>query len=341
MTDEFETAFAAAAPGTRFRARIPFGSTASGAALAIPVTGIRGPEGGPCLWINGNVHGDELNGLLAAFDFINGLDPAALRGSVVLSTSGNPLAMDARVKKSPLDEEDLDQAFPGRTDGFPTERMAAALFNAILAAQATVTVNMHTHGTRYDSAPYGVYKLHPEARVGEQELLRMTAHFRPMATCRMAVQAGQGELPGNIAGALDYQLLARGRTAFRIEQGGGGRAEPAFIEQAAAGYRSLAAEMGILPERPAPLPATLRRVTARGHVTSDHGGFARQVARIGTVVPAGSPLMRLCNAYGDPLPLVTLPRDVFVLGLRRDPIVHTGDRLAYVAREWDEVRIEG
>ncbi len=335
---DFDTALSAAAPGTRFRGRIPFGSTASGLALGIPFAGIRGRQDGPCLWINGQVHGDEINGILAAFDFINGLDPAALRGTVVLSTTANPLAMDARSKKTSLDDEDLDQAFPGRADGFATERMAAALF-PVIVAHATVTVNMHAHGARFDSAPYGVYKLHPKARVTEQELLRLTAHFRPMATCRMSILPGQGELPGNIAGALDYQLLERGRTAFMIELGGGSRAEPAFIDQAASGFRSLAAEMGLLTEPPAPLPATLRRVTARGHVTSDHGGFARQVARVGTVVPAGAPLLRLCDTHGEALPPVTLGREVFVLGLRRDPIVHTGDRVAYVAREWDEVRI--
>lgn len=335
---DFNAAMAEAPPGTRFRARIPFGETASGLPLGIPILGLRGRQDGPCLWINGQVHGDEINGILAGFDFINGLDPARLRGSVVLSTTANPLALDARSKKTTLDDEDLDQAFPGRADGFATERMAAALFRAI-AAHADVTVNMHSHGTRYDSAPYGVYKLHPRAAVAEATLLRMTAHFHPMATCRMSVMPGQGELPGNIAGALDYQLLEHGRAAFMIELGGGGRAEPAFIDQAVRGFRSLAADLGLLPDMPVDLPATLRRVTARGHVTADRGGFARQAAAIGTVAAAGTPLLRLCDAYGQALPPICLARDVFVLGLRRDPVVHTGDRLAYVAREWDEVRI--
>lgn len=338
MTTAFETAIANALPGSRFQARIPFGETASGQQLTIPVVGLRGAKDGKCLWINGQVHGDEINGILAAFDFLAGIDPSHLHGTVVLSTTANPPALDARAKKSPFDDEDLDQAFPGRPDGFPSERMAAALFQEI-AAHADVTVNMHSHGTRYDSAPYGVYKLHPDARVPEADLLRMTAHFHPMATCRMSVLPGQGELPGNIAGALDYQLLACGRAAFMIELGGGGRAEPDFIAQGLRGYRSLAADLGMLPDEAVDLPATLRRVTARGHVTSDRGGFARQIARIGAILPAGAPLLRLDNAFGEALPDLTLPRDVFVLGLRRDPIVHTGDRLAYVGREWDEVRI--
>jgi predicted deacylase len=338
MTNDFDAALAKAAPGSRFQARLPFAETASGQVLTIPVTGIRGAKDGKCLWINGQVHGDEINGLLGAFDFLNAIDPARLRGTVVLSTTANPPALDARAKKSPFDDEDLDQAFPGRPAGFPTERMAATLF-PVIAAHADVTVNMHSHGTRYDSVPYGVYKLHPAAKVAEADLLRMTAHFHPMATCRMSVLPGQGELPGNIAGALDYQLLERGRAAFMIELGGGGRAEPDFIAQGMRGYRSLAADLGMLPDVAVDLPTAIRRITARGHVTADRGGFARQVARIGSVVAAGQTLLRMDNAFGEVLPDLTLANDVFIIGLRRDPIVHTGDRLAYVGREWDEVRI--
>ena len=134
-------------------------------------------------------------------------------------------------------------------------------------------------------------------------------------------------------GALDYQLLERGRAAFMIELGGGGRAEPDFIAQAARGFRSLAADEGMLPGVAVDLPHSIRRITARGHITSNLGGFARQTLTVGTVAKAGTPVARMCDAYGRPLSPVPLARDVFVIGLRRDPIVHTGDRLAYVGRE--------
>ena len=30
-------------------------------------------------------------------------------------------------------------------------------------------------------------------------------------------------------------------------------------------------------------------------------------------------------------------RDVIIIGIRVDPVVHTGDRVAYVAYEWTDV----
>jgi predicted deacylase len=337
---DFDVAFSAAACGTRFRGRIPLGTMPSGAGIGIPFVGLRGGGGdGPCLWINGQVHGDEINGILAGFEFINGLDAASIAGSVVLTTTANPLALDWRRKKTPLDEEDLDQSFPGRADGFVSERMAAALF-PVVAAHATVTVCMHAVGTPYDALPYAVYKLHPSGAVAEERLLRLAAHFRPAAACRMAVSPGAGELPGNVAGALDYQLLAAGRTALMLELGGGGRAEPEFIAQAAAGLRGIAATLGIVPGAGQPeAPRTLRRVTRRGHVTCDAGGFARTAVRPGAVVPAGSPLLHIWDAYGDLAQTVTLPRDAVVISIRRDPVVHSGDRVAFLGLEWDDVAI--
>ncbi|MBI3057447.1 MAG: peptidase M14, partial [Betaproteobacteria bacterium] len=32
-----------------------------------------------------------------------------------------------------------------------------------------------------------------------------------------------------------------------------------------------------------------------------------------------------------------LPYDLIVIGMRRDPVVHTGERFAFVGQEWDEV----
>ena len=336
---DFRQAFASAAPGQRIRGRVPLGTSASGSEFGIPWIALKGAHPGRCLWINGQVHGDEINGLLAGFDFINGIDPARLHGSVAMTTTANPFALDARRKKTPADEEDLDQAYPGRADGLPTERLAAALFPLVLE-HADITVCMHAVGTPYKAVPYAVYKLHPNSGVDEQAMLRLTAHFRPAIACRMSVAAGGAELPGNIAGALDYQLLARGRAAFMLEIGSGGRAQPQFIAQTAAGLRSLAAEMGLLPdEAPLPCPATLLRATRRGHVTVTEGGFARMGAEPGQVARAGTPLLHIQNAYGEHVESVTQREDVFVISLRRDPVVHAGDRGAFVAWEWDEVAI--
>src|SRR5687767_4227381 len=98
MTAVVSEALSAAARGMRIEGSIPIGSMASGASLAIPYVAMRGAQPGKTLWINGHVHGNEINGIVAALDFVNGLDPAAMSGNVVVSSTANPLAFDARRK---------------------------------------------------------------------------------------------------------------------------------------------------------------------------------------------------------------------------------------------------
>ena len=325
-------------PGTRARGKIAVGTMASGADIAIPFVSVKGAAEGPCLWINGQVHGNEINGVFAALDFAGQLDPARLRGSVVVSSTANPLALDARRKAAPQDDQDLDQSYPGRASGFTTERLAHALFTEA-SANASALINMHTMSHPFEAKPYAVYKLHPNGKTKESELLRLIAPFQPSVACRMSVEPGKGELPGNIAGGLDYQMLAAGVPAFMIELGAGLRAEPNYIKQGVEGMRGVARQLGML-DGALPDGARLRRVTRRGHVMFSHGGLFRASRAAGEVVKAGEPMGEVMDVWGQVVETVTLPYDVVIIGVRRDPVVHTGDRFGFVGQEWEEIAVQ-
>lgn len=330
----FSDILAAAPAGALTAGALFVGRLASGAAVEIPYLIAKGEKPGTCLWLNGQVHGDEINGIVAALDFARGLDLAQLSGSVVVTSTANPLAFDGRRKKAPQDDIDLDQSFPGTAAGLSSERMAKVFFEA--SACADVLVNLHTMGTTFDADPYAVYKVHPKGKVCEQELLRLVAPFAPAVACRMSVAGGTGELPGNLAGALDYQCLERGQIAFMIELGGGGRLVAEHVAQGIRGFEGLARRLGLLPGV-TEAPAALRQVTKRRHVTCAEGGIFRVHARPASIVPAGQPLGEVMDLHGMVREEVTLPFDALVIGIRRDPVVHFGDRVAFVAEAWSDV----
>ena len=329
---------AAATAGERLEGTFHSGTRASGAEIAIPWVALRGKKPAPCLWINGQVHGPEINGIIAALDFANALDPRDLTGSVVVSATANPLALNARTKSTPQDEGDLDQSFPGNANGLATERLAHTLFEQVKGC-ADAVINMHTMGHMFDSRPYAVYKVHPNGKVTEKALLAMIAPFVPAVACRMKVEQGLGELPGNIAGALDYQMLALGIPAFMIELGSGSRAEAPYIAQGVAGFTGVARRMGILEGDPAKF-GPLKRVTRRAHVTVAHGGLFRAARAPGDTVRAGEPLGSTMDLHGKIVETIALPHDCIVIGMRRDPVVHSGDRAGFVALEWDAATAE-
>ncbi|MGR4869261.1 M14 family metallopeptidase [Variovorax sp. LARHSF232] len=305
---------------------------ASGAEVSLPYVALRGAHPGRTLWLHGQVHGDEINGMVAALRFARGLDPARMAGNLVVTPTGNPQALDARRKRNPYDELDLDQSYPGNGNGLITERVAHALMTEVKGV-ADVLINLHTMNPLFDAQPYTVYKHHPESGITEEQLLAAMACFHPHLACRQDV-GGKGELPGNISGALDYQCLAAGTLAFMLELGSGSRLQPANVALAERGFAALAQQMGILPGTQAPSPAGLRTVSRRGWVTAQEGGLFVPRCQAGELVKKGQSMGELLGMDGSATPVPAFERDGILIGLRSDPVVHTGERLAFVAWEW-------
>ncbi|WP_195176170.1 M14 family metallopeptidase [Mesorhizobium sp. INR15] len=325
---------------TAERGTISAGTSASGSEIRIPYLVKRGRVDGPCLWVNAAVHGDEINGVFAAQRFFDRLDPADMTGTVVVTPVANVLAFGERRKTTLIDSIDMDQSFPGRQNGFATERAAAALFDRF-GKSADVVINIHTLGAPFDAAPYAVYKVHPGARVSETELLAHIACFEPTIACRMPVANAAGELPGNIAGALDYQSLSQGAIAFMVELGGGGRLEEDHVEHGVAGLMRLAGKIGILAAPADPISHRIRQVTTRAHRLAKAGGLFEPKVLPGTAVSAGASIGSVRNLFGDVIEEIVVEADSWVIAVRRDPVVHSGDRVAFLATEWSDVDVAG
>jgi|SRR5690625_3485820 len=279
---------------------------------------------------------NELNGVIAAIRFATSLNPDSMMGSVVITPTANPLGLDNRTKVAPQDLQDLDQTFPGNPMGLTTDQMAYVLFEEVKSV-ASCLVNLHTMGSIHASEPYCVYKISAAGGVQESELLEMTSYFNPSVSCRMDI-SGAGELPGNIAGALDYQCLNVGVPAFMVELGQGSWYTPKNVETAMAGLTMLAKKLTILkgqPER----KGIVRRVTARQWITINNGGLFLSTREPKEIISANQSIGEVIDLFGNHVTTVSLPKDCIVIGIRRDPVVHTGDRVVFVATEWDMVNL--
>lgn len=328
-----------ASRGTVHRGRIALGSRATGADIALSYIVVVGREPGPTLWINGQVHGTEVCAIVAGIEFCRRLDPSQMAGNVVFTASGNPLALESRTWATQQDfGQNLDTSFPGRSDGFITERMAHRMFGEILAVRPDLLLSMHAQGTDFASKIYGVYKLQPESPVEPSDLYRFLRIFEPFAICHMRVGPGAGEHPGHHAGALDYQAMAHGIPAFMIELGVAQRSTPDEVRFGVQCYFGICAELGIVAaeHRTTGSPQS-RLVTARGHCNVDVGGLWQSELTPGALVKAGDPIGTITDFTGLIVDTVRMPMDVLLIAIRQDPVVHSGDSVAYLAREWTSI----
>ncbi|MBN9428491.1 MAG: succinylglutamate desuccinylase/aspartoacylase family protein [Burkholderiales bacterium] len=322
--------------GARGDCLIETGNLASGAPLGIPVVLVKGARAGPCLWINGQVHGDEINGLVAALDFVGGLVPSSMAGSVVLTTTANPYAFDARRKRTPHDDLDLDQCFPGHAQGLASERLAYAMTEA-MAGCADLLVSFHTMGSAFDCRPFAVYKQSSAPGAPDEAgLLVLMAQFAPSCACWMPIELREGELPGHLAGAIDYWMLEAGKPAFMIELGAGGRVDAEHVKQGVRGLTGVARKLGIV-RGAAEADSPPLRVTRYRHATCARGGLFRRAAEPDTMLAAGQAYGHITDLYGKVVETLSFEQPALLVGVRRDPVVHSGDRVAFAALQWDRV----
>jgi predicted deacylase len=302
--------------------------------IVIPVLIVNGGENGPTLWINGAVHGDEINGFMATRRVALGLDPKELRGALVCTPICNPLATQWRHTINPYDFLNLDQQFPGNPEGLYSQQVAYHLFQEVKKT-ADYLINFHTAATHSRSNPYTVYKNVPgvEPEVS-QETERVARVFGTDFACKVDMSTAKGEPPGGVTGNLDVNCLLQGIPAFMAEVGQGGRFEEGNITFAEKGIGNVMKHLEMIPgEIEVPRKQTI--ITKRRPLCCKKAGFLIMDAEPGTIVSKGNRIAHTIDLFSE-VETFEAQEDTFIILVRDNPIVHTGDRVAFIGLAWEE-----
>lgn len=318
---------------------IKVGEFATQSPIQVPVHIVNGVADGPVIWLNGGVHGDEINGPYAILELIKALKPENIHGAIIATPISNPLAFHQRQKITPQDFLDLDQQFPGNAKGTISQRIAAKLFSSI-TPYVTHIIDAHTVGSLYNGKPYTVFKRlqNPALISTYDEAAALARTFGGYAHCELDFSADLHEIPGDVHGFLDVQGLLQGIPSFMVELGSGGVIEREAVDWALRGYKKVLHSLGILtqdhpPEEHPAHPSV--NVSKRKFVYSDIGGLIVDSVQSGEHVKKGERLVRIVNLLGEPTDILA-EQDVYIIINRRNPVVESGDRLFFVATAWTE-----
>ena len=231
---------------------------------------VTGAAPGPDTAIVCGVHGDE--GPWGALAVLHALrHPATLlRGRLRVIFAANPTSIAADARCSPLDQLDLNRVFPGSPTGSHTERLAAALADALRGSD--VLIDLHGGGSWCVNAFTFRFPGSEDlaAAVGAPFVVDRPLH------------------PGHLSG----HAAALGARVIAIEMGGRSQREIAWSERLGDGVERVLARAGSLPER-LPPPPQARTVTNLRTLRPERGGVFVPIVRedaVGTVVPEGTPL---------------------------------------------------
>jgi uncharacterized protein len=288
-------------------------------AVSLPVAVTHGSAPGPVLAVTAGIHGAEYVPIVSVRQFVRDLDPSRMRGTVVACLQSSPVAFRERSAfVNPLDGQNLNRSFPGDPHGGPTARLAAWLWENLLA-RADYYVDCHCGDLPETLDPFAGVSPGPDGAISEQA--------RAMAGCFDVARL----IVDHTAGSSTSEAAAAGIPAVLVEVGGEGRWSPAEAGVQRAGLRRVAALAGILPgERASRPPLPLFEDAA--DVLSDRTGLWFPEIPAGTFVTSGTRLGRIEDAFGDNVQDILAP-EAGVVSYGLSSLAATeGDLLASIAR---------
>jgi uncharacterized protein len=302
-------------PGTRKDYQVPLGHRPDGGLLGVPMTALEGARPGPVLGIITGIHGDEYEGPEAVRFLIDEVDPGKMSGSIICTPVANVAAYEVFNRVGPIDHLDLNRVFPGKTDGFLSQRVAATLVTEIVE-QCNVLLDLHSAGYAYDLYPYVGFSNTPGS-VGEASFSLAKAFGIPMLYASTP-----------FPNVLRIEAAKRDIPAVLVEIGGEARCDRAGVARMKQGLHNVLRQLGMIegPLEGLPEEYVIVKAPPGGEFSQvPTGGFIRNHTELGATVEAGQLLGTIVDMYGKQLEEITAPISGIVLSFRTIPVVRTGE----------------
>jgi len=293
-------------------------SLPSGTRVEIPLIRIFGQCPQPRVVIVAGVHGDELVGPHALVELAQDLSPGALRGTVVMAPSANPLAFAAGRRRAPHDDLDLNRIFPGKRGGSATERVADCLVTSVMGG-ADMVIGLHSAGREGDLVPLSGFR---EARDDCARRSALAAAAFGLEHYWMMRWA-----PGTLSTWANQQ----GIPAVGCEVGGRGTATRDQIDLYKQGVIRCLRHLGMLDP---PLEVSLPpKVWTQAYLTAPCDGLLEVLVELGQEVASGETLARVRDLRGNVCGEITAPQDCKIMYTRTHQSVQTGENVFWLGRE--------
>jgi len=204
-------------------------------AIPVPIACLAHGQG-PTVFLSAGNHGNEYEGQIILHDLIRNLDPAALRGRLIVMPALNYPAVLTRSRTSPLDQLNFNRVFPGDAGGSSTLALAHYVQTEILP-RAQAAADLHSGN------PSNVYV--PCAYIhggGGQDFVRRKIAAARAFGAPWTIIAKETSNTGSMTAACDRL----GVLMISTELGGGGTIDRRNLEIGRAGLRRLLHHLGVL-----------------------------------------------------------------------------------------------
>ena len=301
-----------AGPGEKLHGVVEF--SILGEPYRLPLWLIHGDQDGPTLVVTGGVHAAEYASIAAALELGQTLDPAGLRGRVIVVPVVNIPGFAARsIYICPLDGKNPNRVFPGDTGGSGTEQLADWVFRNVLS-QADYYVDLHGGDLIEALVPFTIFFRSGNDPVDAKSLEMAEVFGIPY------VVASQSQ------GTTIAASSAAGIPSILTESGGQGIWTAEQVADHTNGLQRLMRHLNMIPgaaTEPRPFTLLEQFFWAR----SDHEGFWYPQVSAGQTVAVGQELGYVKDWEGNVLQTAISPGAGMVLFIVSSLAIHSNDPL--------------
>lgn len=292
----------------------------------VPIISLKNGNG-PVVVMCAGTHGDEFEGPSALMRLINDVDLDAINGQLIILPGLNFPAVRTSARVSPLDNINLNRAFPGDPMGGVTEQIAYYV-ETVLLPKADAVIDLHSGGKASVFAPCSLATLTADADLYEQNIKLARAFGLPL----IWILSGF-----NDARSLNSAAERAGVPMIATELGGGGGVDPGITDATEKGLYSMLRHVGVLAGKPvqiAPPQQVEIKATEHSLFATGEGVFDRS-ATAGQQIQAGEIAGRFhyLSEPERPSETIRFQHDGLVLAHTNRGYVQRGDMLMLVVQD--------
>lgn len=322
--DFFKTAAPATAIDTIISLEAPDQQNAG-----IPLTLIKGTQAGPTFAVIAGIHGMEYPTIVSLLELKQEIDPAKLKGNLVIIPIVNQAAFFKRVPfLNPADSLNLNRVFPGAKDGSITQVMADFMTTKLYPA-IDILLDMHGGDVGEDLIPFICYYDNKEFKQQTEQAaqLSLASGFKRIVVYPYQLTTTQ---PAMYA---FKQAVRQGITAFSIEIGKLGALSTQEVQETKTAVFRIMETLNMYTTGLKPIHQKPIYYTQQFYIPVPVQGIFYSSIKAGDQVQKGAVLGTIKDVFGNLLAEIKAPESGIVLYKTGTPPVNVGETLFCIGRE--------
>ncbi len=308
------------APGSTRQLDLPVVRLYTDTDISMPVHVIRARKPGPCVFVAGSIHGDEINGIEIIRRLIQLKTFKLNAGTLILAPIVNVYGVLSRSRYMP-DRRDLNRSFPGSERGSLAARVADTFMTEIVQ-HCEYGIDLHTGAIHRSNLPQ------IRANLSDPETLELAQAFDVPVLINAPLR--EGTLREAAVHSDTKILLYEAGEALRFDE--------LSIRAGVRGIQSVLAQLGMV-RRSKKLKKTKQSPYVANNSSwtrANSSGIVTSLKNLGEHVEEGDALARIGSPFGETFSTVEASREGIIVGKQNIPLVQEGDAMFHIAYFSDE-----